>query len=123
MATTPVPAPEAQATISPLGRITGVLFSPKSTFEDIVRKPTWLPPMVLEVILAIVVCFCLNQRMNWLEYIGQQIDKNPRAAQMPSEQKQQQIETSAKYAPIATYVFGVGGQIVAALVVSLTMWG
>ena len=123
MATTPVPAPEAQATISPLGRITGVLLSPKSTFEDIVRKPTWLPPMVLEVILAIVVCFCLNQRMNWREYIGQQIDKNPRAAQMPSEQKQQQIETSAKYAPIATYVFGVGGQIVAALVVSLTMWG
>ena len=123
MSTTPIPAPEAQATISPVGRIAGVLFSPKSTFEDIVRKPSWLLPMVLEVILAVVVCFCLNQRMNWRDYIGQQIEKSPRAAQMSSEQKQQQIETSAKYAPIATYVFGIGGHILAVIVVSLLMWG
>src|SRR5712691_3248497 len=42
MATTPAPAPEPQASISPFGRIIGVLFSPKSTFEDIARKPSWV---------------------------------------------------------------------------------
>jgi hypothetical protein len=123
MATTPVPAPGVQAAVSPLGRIVGVFFSPKSTFEDIVKKPSWLPAMVLEVVLAIVVCFCINQRMNWRDYVGQQIDKNPHAAQMSSEQKQQQIEMGAKYAPISVYVFGVGGQVVVVLLVSLVMWG
>lgn len=123
MATTPVPAPEAQASISPFGRISGVLFSPKSTFEDIVKKPGWVAPMVLEVVIVIAVCVCLNMRMNWREYVGQQIDKNPRAAQMSADQKERQVEMSAKYAPIFTYVFGTGGHIVAVLLVSLVMWG
>lgn len=123
MATTPVPAPEAQASISPFGRVIGVFFSPGKTFEDIVRKPSWLPPMALELVLAIAVCFCLNQRMNWREYVGQQIEKSPRAAQMSADQKQQQIETSAKYAPVFTYVFGVGGQIIVVLGTALVMWG
>jgi hypothetical protein len=33
---------QPQASISPIGRIAGVFFSPKATFEDIVRKPSWL---------------------------------------------------------------------------------
>ena len=41
-ASTPEPAPVAQ--ISPFGRIIGMFFSPKPTFEDIVRKPYWILP-------------------------------------------------------------------------------
>lgn len=123
MATIPVPAPEAQANISPFGRVFGVLFSPKSTFEDIVRKPSWLVPFVLFVALVIAVCVCLNLRVNWREYISQQIEKNPQASQLSAEQKEQRIESGAKMAPTFTYVFGVGFQVIIVFAATLIMWG
>src|SRR5260221_7683182 len=50
MATTAsLPAPEAQSqpAISSIGRIIGVFFSPKATFEDIASKPSWAVPIIL----------------------------------------------------------------------------
>ena len=123
MATIPVPAPEAQVSISPFGRVLGVLFSPGKTFEDIVRKPSWMLPLVLTTILSIAVSFSIDQRINWREFMSQQIEKNPRAAQMSAEQKQQQIEGGAKFSPAFTYGIGLLGPILGALVVSLVMWG
>src|SRR5512137_914777 len=55
--TTPIPAPEAPVTISPFGRVIGVFFSPGKTFEDIVRKPSWMLPLLLTTILSIGVSF------------------------------------------------------------------
>lgn len=121
--TTPIPAPEAQAAISPLGRIMGIFFSPKATFEDIVRKPSWVLPIVLTTILSVAVSFSINQRINWREFMSQQIEKSPRAAQMSAEQKQQQIEGGAKFTPPFTYAIGLCGPILAALIIGLVMWG
>jgi Yip1 domain len=124
MATTPIPAPEAQAaTISPFGRVVGIFFSPKATFEDIVRKPSWLLPVLLTTILSFAVSFAINQRMNWRDYISQQIEKSPRAAQLSAEQKQQQIEGGAKFSAPVTYAIGVCGPILATLIIGLIMWG
>jgi hypothetical protein len=123
MATTPIPAPEAQATISSFGRIFGVLFSPAKTFEDIVRKPSWLLPFVIFIALVLAVCVCLNLRMNWRDYISQQIEKSPQASNLSAEQKEQRIEGGAKMAPVFTYVFGLGFQIVLIFAITLIMWG
>src|SRR5215471_10607794 len=103
MATTvgmPDPAPAPQQSISGLGRVIGVFFSPKATFEDIVRKPSWLLPLALTTILSICVSIAINQRIDWREFMSQQIEKNPRAAQLSAEQKQQQIDGGAKISPI-----------------------
>lgn len=123
MATTPAPAPEAQATLSPFARVVGVFFSPGKTFEDIVRKPSWVLPVVLTTILSIAVSFSINQRINWREFMSQQIEKNPRAAQLSAEQKQQQIEGGAKFSAPFTYAIGVCGPILATLIIGLVMWG
>jgi hypothetical protein len=123
MATTPVPATEPRAAISPLGRIVGVLFSPKATFEDIVRKPTWLLPLVIMAVLGVLAAVSLNQRMNWRDYVSQQIEKSSRASQLTPEQKQQQIDAGAKFAPISSYIFGAPAPIAILLVVALVMWG
>lgn len=127
MATTPTPMPEAQAqpqaAISPFGRVIGVFFSPGATFEDIVRKPSWLLPLLLGTILSIGVSFAINQRMNWRDYISQQIEKSPGAAQMSPEQKQQRIEGGAKFSAPFTYAIGVCGPILATLIIGLIMWG
>ena len=123
MATTSLPAPESQAAISPFGRIIGTLFSPKSTFEDIVRKPGWVLPVVLLTLLSLGVSFAINQRINWREFMSQQIEKSPSAANMSAEQKEQRIEGGAKFSPAFTYAIGLLGPIIATLLVGLVMWG
>jgi hypothetical protein len=121
---TATPAPEAPGqSISAFGRIVGVFFSPKATFEDIVRKPTWLLPVALMTVLSIIVSIGLNQRVNWRDFMSQQIEKSPRASQLSAEQKQQQIEAGAKVTPIFVYVVGALGPIIIVLLVGLVMWG
>jgi hypothetical protein len=123
MATTPVPAPEAQSTISPFGRVIGVLFSPGKTFEDIVRKPSWLVPIIISTLLSIIAVVALNQRVNWREYITQQMEKNPRTANLSADQKQQQAEVGAKFTVAIVYVAGVIVPVCFALLVGLVMMG
>jgi len=123
MATTPVPTPEATVSLSPFARVIGVFFSPGKTFEDIVKTPSWVLPIVLTTILSIGVSFSINQRINWRDFMSQQIEKSSRASQMSAEQKQQQIEGGAKFTPPFTYAIGVLGPIFFALVISLVMWG
>src|SRR5215475_4529279 len=123
MASTTMPAPEAQATIGPMGRIVGVFFSPKSTFEDIVRKPSWLAPVILMTVVSLIACAIFNQRVNWREFMSQQIEKNPSTANMPEEQKQQRIEGGLKIAPIFTYVIGAVAPILSAVILGLVLWG
>jgi hypothetical protein len=123
MATTPVPVPEAQANISPFGRVAGVFFSPGKTFEDIVRKPSWVLPVVLTTLLSIIVTFAFTQRVNWREFMSQQIEKSPRAAQLSADQKEQQIAGGAKITPIVIDVIGVLAPFLAVLIIGLVMWG
>src|SRR2546429_3613963 len=85
MATTPAPMAEARAaTISPLGRVIGVFFSPKATFEDIVRKPGWLLPVGISLILGLLVSIAINQRVNWRDFMNQQIDKDRKSTRLNS---------------------------------------
>ncbi len=123
MASIPAPVAEPQASISPFGRIVGVFFSPKATFEDIVRKPSWILPMALMLIFGLIAVIALNSHFSWRDYITQQIEKNPRAAQMTPEQKQQQVDMSVKYSPTIAYVFGLVIPIVGVLVIALVFMG
>ncbi|MGA2095163.1 MAG: YIP1 family protein [Candidatus Acidiferrum sp.] len=116
-------APDEQPSISAFGRIIGVFFSPGKTFEDIVRKPSWLLPIVLTTLLSVVVSVAINQRINWREFMSQQIEKSPRAANLSAEQKQQQIEAGAKFTPPFTYAVGFLGPILGLLIISLVLWG
>jgi Yip1 domain len=125
MATTsmPFPEPQPQAAITPLGRIIGMFFSPGATFADIVRKPTWILPLVLIVTLSTGAVVALNSHFDWKSYVAQQIEKSPRAANLSAEQKQQQAETGAKFSPIFAYVFGIPVPVIGLLVVTLALWG
>ena len=121
MASVPTPLTEQHSPISPFGRILGVLFSPKATFEDIARKPSWVLPVLLSTILGFTATVVLNQRLDWRDYIAQQIEKNPRASNLSADQKERQVEISAR---ITTYiVYGVGaiGSVGFALVVGTVM--
>lgn len=116
-------APESQPQMGAVSRMFNVLFSPGKTFEDIVRKPSWLLPIVVLTLLSIAVSVGINQRVNWREFMSQQLEKSPQAAQLSAEQKEQRIEGGAKITPIITYCIGVVGPILGALIFALVFWG
>jgi hypothetical protein len=116
-------APEPQAQMSGFSRMINVLFSPGKTFEDIVRKPSWALPVIVLTVLSIAVSYGINQKVNWREFMSQQIEKSPQASQLSAEQKEQRIEGGAKVSPIFTYCIGVLGPIVFVLVFALVFWG
>jgi hypothetical protein len=117
----PAPAPEPAAQVSPFGRIIGVLFSPKSTYEDIARKPSWLLPVIISTVLGIAATVVLNQRVDWRDFISQQIEKSPQAAQLTAEQKEKQIDISSKVTTYFVYGAGVVGSVLFALIVGAVM--
>jgi hypothetical protein len=112
MATT-MPVPEAQPAISPVGRITGVFFSPEATFQDIVRKPNWLFPMALLILVWISLNVVMVQRADWIEVSKEQIAKSKFASrqfdQLSEDQKGPAYEQAAKRAKVVRYVRGVVG--------------
>jgi hypothetical protein len=124
MATTPViapEAPEAHGPINALGRIIGVFFSPKATFADIVRRPSWILPVVLMTVLGIGVGFALNQRVDWRDVASKRIEESPRAANLSAAQKEQQITMSAKISPYVAYAIGTLAPILAVVIVAAVM--
>src|SRR5258707_5364002 len=62
-------APVAPAPAEPesgsLARIFGVLFSPDTTFASIARRPTWLAPLLVMIVLSIVSGVILSSRIDW----------------------------------------------------------
>lgn len=115
MASTPTPAPEAIGTV---GRMTGVLFSPKETFADIVRRPTWIAPVVVVCVLSIAVVALFGQRVGWRSTIEKQFANNSRIQQMTPEERQAALERGVKAAPYYGYVFSVLGAVIGVLLIA-----
>jgi len=124
MATTPVVAsgaPEAPGPINHFGRLIGVFFSPKATFQDIAARPSWLVPVLLMTVLGVVTAFVINQKVDWRDVASKRIEESPRAANLSAEQKEQQLAMSAKVSPYVAYVFGTLGPIGAVVIVAAVM--
>lgn len=120
---TPTAPEQTPAAVGPVGRMVGVFFSPQTTFADIARKPGWVAPLVLLTVLGIAVSIGMHQRVDWREFMSQQIDKSPQAAQMSAEQKQQRIDIGVKFTSTVTYVMGAVGPTLFILFLALVMMG
>lgn len=127
MATTPTPAPEAQASLSPAARIMGVLFNPKPTFADIAKSPGWFAPMLLLFVIYLGLNLALVKHADWVEVTKDQIAKSKFAArqieQLPEDQRERAIEQGAERAKIIRYCRGVIGWPLLILVVSAIYFG
>lgn len=108
MASAETPSPTTTGSDSSFGRVFGVLFSPKPTFESIVRRPTWVLPLILIVIVSVVMIFIFGQRVGWRAFMIRQDQQNSRTQKqmesMTAEQRENMINTQTKVAPIFTYV-------------------
>ena len=123
----PAPAPEPQASLSPIARIFGVFFSPKTTFEDIVRKPSWIAPLIVLFITGLLLNVALATHVNWVEAIKEQIAKNKMASSqienLDEAKRDAAYERGASQAKIIKYVRGVIGWPLALLFSSLLYFG
>ena len=121
--TTIAPEPAAPAQIGTMGRLVGALFSPKSTFADIARRPSWIAPIILISLLALVVTAIFSQRVGWRAFMEKQFANNKRMEQMSPEQRQQALDQALKITPVIAYAGAVLGTTVVALIVAGVLLG
>ena len=74
------------------------------------------------VVLSLLGSVIFVQRVDWRDVISQQMEKDPRAAQLSAEQKEQRIEMGAKFAPVLGYVGGVVAPVFILFATCLLMW-
>jgi hypothetical protein len=125
MASSETPSPATTSSDSSFRRILGVLFSPKPTFESIVRKPSWVLPLSLVAVVSVGVVFAFSQRVGWRDFMIRQDQQNSRTQKqmesMTQEQRDNLIDTQTKVAPIFAYVGVVIGPFIAAVVVAAVL--
>ncbi|HST19997.1 MAG TPA: Yip1 family protein, partial [Blastocatellia bacterium] len=96
---------EEPARLGPAARLTGVLFSPGETFQDINRKPTWLVPFLITILitLAFSVFFEWRAKPDWDRFFNTMAEKRvgKPLKDLPPEQQDQihkQLEWQKKFA-------------------------
>lgn len=120
-------APQPEAQMSVISRMIGVFFSPKPTFADIVRRPSWIAPVIVLLLIWLGLNVVLVQKADWLQVSRDQIAKNKFASRavdnLPDDQKEAVYQQAASRAKITRYVRGVVGWPLLLLVASLVYWG
>ncbi len=116
--------PEAPEKVNSFGRIVGVIFSPKETFESIVRKPTWLLPTILLCVAGVAFIMAFGSRPGaWRAYMETQFEKSSRAQQLTAQQREQALETQLKYTPKVTPAIVPIADFLVVLIVAAIYWG
>ena len=123
METASASVPEAPAAVNHLGRLVGVFFKPTPTFAEIARRPSWIAPLVLLMILGTAVGALLNAKMNWADYIRHEAEKNARFAQLSEADKTRAVESQSKYAGYFSYAIGVVNTPLLFLFLAVVYWG
>jgi Yip1 domain len=123
MATAPTtPEASAPASVSSFGRLFGVFFEPKATFESIVQRPTWVLPMLALILISVVIVALIGSRVGWRQVIDRQIANSPRAQQrmeqVPPAQRDEILNRQAKFAGVIGYVGVIVGTAIAEVVVA-----
>jgi hypothetical protein len=85
-------------------RLTGVFFEPSKAFADIAARPGFLVPLILSLVFGLAYMTLFGQRVGWERMIRHQTETSSRAAQLTPEQRENQIQIGAKFAPVMGYV-------------------
>jgi Yip1 domain len=125
MSTSAMPSTEPSAPSNSLGRVIGVLFSPKATFDSIVKRPTWLLSMLLVCLVGVGVTGVFAQRVGWRSYVERQIEQSPRAqermAQVPADQRDEVLQKQAKFWGTFGYLLAVAGTAILVVVSAVAL--
>ncbi len=109
------------AEVSAVGRIPGALFSPGKTFESIARRPTWLLPLLLWIVVSLVVTNLVLPKVDYDRLIRASIEK--RGQSVSEERIQNAVESQKKIAPVLYNAFATVSPALVSLLVAVIFWG
>jgi hypothetical protein len=120
MASAPTPSPETTAgPVSSVGRIFGVLFAPKATFESIVKQPTWILPVIFGCVIGIFITFLIGRQIGWRavveKRIAQSASAQKRMEQLSPEDREKNLAAQEKINPYIFYSVNIVGPFIGAL--------
>lgn len=125
MATAATPSPVPAGSDNSFARVFGAIFSPKPTFESIARRPTWIVPLLLIIVVSVMVIAVFGQRVGWRSFMIRQNQQSSRVQkqmeQMTPEQRDHMLDQQTKIAPIFGYVGVIVGTLVGALLVGAVL--
>lgn len=85
---------------NPFARIIGMLVSPNGTFASIARRPDWVVPLLVIVLIGYVNTFLIMPRMDWDAIVAMQEEqiraKNPNMSQEQLEQMGRMTKAGGK---------------------------
>jgi hypothetical protein len=95
------PAPGAEPKPNPFQRIIGVLFSPDATFASIARRPDWVVPLVLLLLVATAAGIVMAPHIDFAAPVREAMEQNKN---MPQEKMDNAIRMSASIGKVFTYL-------------------
>lgn len=94
------PAPKP----NPFQRIIGVFISPGETFASIARKPDWVIPVLIIVVISLVSGVLIAQRVDFTALAREAMEMNPQAASMPADRMETSVRFTAGMMKVSTYL-------------------
>lgn len=104
-------------------RLIGALVNPRPTFESIVRRPTWVLPVALGMLLFLTVVAVFTQRGGWPAFFQRQDAKSSQFQKLTQDQQDNAYEAQLKFAAPFAYVEGVILPILVPVIVAAVFLG
>lgn len=106
------PAPPQEPNPNSFSRIAGVFFAPGETFASIVRRPDFVVPLVILLVISLLTGVIVAQKVDFKELARDAIEAQPRAKNLPPDILQKQVNMTAGFMKVASY----GSPIISTLV-------
>src|SRR6266481_5479268 len=98
---------DAQPPKSIVERFMGVFISPGSTFADIARKPDFIAPLLVGMVMSMAVTETMLARIGMERIVRASFERSSRASSMTPEQMEQAVSNGVKFGSIIAHVAGV----------------
>lgn len=121
---TPAPGDMPPA-LSQAERVIDTFIAPSKTFTDIRRSATWWVPWLIGAIFGLALVYVVDKKVGMDKVAENQLQLSPKQAakveQLPPDQREQQMETSAKITRIFSYSFSLLTLVILAIVASVLL--
>jgi hypothetical protein len=109
---TPMPEPTAGApALSEGARVVDTFIAPSKTFTDLRRNASWWGPLLLMIVFSLALVYVAGQKVGFRKITENQMQAQPkqqeRMEQLPAAEREQHMQTAAKFTMYISYCFPV----------------
>jgi len=97
------PAPPQEPKPNSFSRIAGVFFAPGETFASIVRRPDFVVPLVILLVVSLLTGVIIAQKVDFKEIAREAVEASPRASRMPADALEKQVNMMGGFMKVAAY--------------------